>query len=98
MRLPEVAEGDLLVLNMHHRAGWHAVVSPAPAGRSELEVQAHRRLIAARLPAGAQAVTFWYRPPGLWPGLGLAACTVGILTFWWWRRRDEHRLGEVGES
>ncbi len=98
VRSPEVADGDLLVLNMHHRAGWHAEVSASATGRADLQVQAHRRLIAARVPAGAQEVTFWYRPPGLWTGLGLAGCTIGLLTFVWWRRRQEHRPGEVSDS
>ncbi len=93
--LPAAAAGDVLVLNMHHRSGWHAEVSAGALGQRELEVRPLRRLIAAQLPAGAREVTFWYRPPGLLLGLGLCSVTIGLLTLLWWRRREDEDGGEV---
>ncbi len=92
--LPETAAGDVLVLNMHHRSGWHAEVNAGAQGHQPLVVRPLRRLISAQVPAGAREVTFWYRPPGLMLGLGLCAVTVGLLAVPWWRRRKDGVDGE----
>jgi hypothetical protein len=93
--LPEASPADVLVLNMHHRPGWHAEVSAGAQGQEDLSVRPLGRLISAQVPAGAREVTFWYRPPGLLAGLGLCSVTIGLLTLCWWRRRDEGDDDEV---
>jgi hypothetical protein len=73
--------GALLVYNMNYDEGWHA-----DAGR----IESYKNALAVKLSGGTATVTFSYRPPYLWPGVLVAAITIGALV--WLRRREREAL------
>jgi hypothetical protein len=61
---------DTLVLNQNFAEGWRANGQPAFS---------HDDRLATRLESASGSVSFAYRPPRLWPGLGVAAVAVVLL-------------------
>jgi hypothetical protein len=81
-------DGDgFLVLTEQVFPGWTAAVDGEPV---EIE-RADGIFRGLPLTAGAHRVEFRYRPPGLLPGLGLAAVALGVAAALWRVRRPARR-------
>ncbi|HEX5097564.1 MAG TPA: YfhO family protein [Acidimicrobiia bacterium] len=79
---------SLLVLSHAYQQGWKATVD----GRSAPVRRVNALVLGVPVPAGHHDVKVWFEPPGLRPGIGLAAVagfTLFIVSPAWmfWRRR-----------
>jgi len=71
----ELAEERRLVWSDVYAPGWRAEVDDRPVTIR----QAEGCFKGVIVPAGEHTVRFWYRPPGLWLGMGLAGLGLVIL-------------------
>jgi hypothetical protein len=71
---------EAVVLNQNFYPGWRVTVNGEPKAVTDL-----RALVAARVPAGAHRIVFWYRPDGFRAGLAISigslCAAVGYLVF-----------------
>lgn len=74
----DAPRGGWLVFSQRYDPGWRALVDGEPVPVR----QANLTLMGVSVPAGATRVSFRYTPPGLWPGLGLAAAGALLLGIW----------------
>jgi hypothetical protein len=74
----DAARACLLVRSVAHIPGWQATITSR--GRARPAVVRRFGLVqAVELPAGVSFVTFRYDPPGLAPGVLLAACGAALI-------------------
>jgi hypothetical protein len=78
-------EGGRVILNQNYSQGWSSTAGP-------IVRDAGGRPSVLLLPGFAGTVVFSFRPPGLWPGVGLFAVAVGLSVLAW---RHAAALGQV---
>jgi hypothetical protein len=86
---------SLLVLSHAYQTGWKATVD----GKHAPLVRANGVVLGVPVPEGRHDVRVWFEPPGLKPGMGLAAVAAVSLfvasPLWlWWRRRHPAAAAE----
>ena len=79
---------SILVLSHAYQDGWKATVD----GKRAPLVRVNGVVLGVPVPEGQHDVRVWFDPPGLEPGVGLAAVAAVSLfvvsPLWlWWRRR-----------
>lgn len=78
-------EGGILATSIPNEAGWRVSVDGKPVPIRPFA----GAMIGVELPAGKHAVTFSYRTPGLYAGIGVSA--VSVLLFLLCRRAAARR-------